>query len=60
MEAADSSGTLITSHTSVQYHKPKDDIEVFMAIKILNINSLIFNLLLKKIHKEYIAWRFIL
>jgi hypothetical protein len=59
MEAADSSGTLITSHMSVQYRKPKDYIEVFMAIKILNLNSLMFHLLLKNIHKEYIAWRFI-
>ena len=44
---------------SVQYHKPKDHVEVFMAIKFLNLNSLMFDLLLKNIHKEYITWRFI-
>jgi hypothetical protein len=58
MEAADSLGKLIASHMSVQYHKPKDYIEVFMAVKILNLDSLMFNLLLKNNHKEYVAWRF--
>jgi len=56
-EAADSLGTLVTSHMCAQYHKPKGYIEGFMAIKILNLDTLM--LLLKNIHKEYIAWRFI-
>lgn len=58
MEAAYSFG-MLTCHMSIQYHKPKDHIEVSMAIKILNLNSWIFNLLLNNIHKENIDWRFI-
>ena len=48
MEAAVSSETLIASHVCTISH-PKDHNEFFMAIKFLNLNSLMFDLLLKNI-----------
>lgn len=47
MNVANSSGTLIATQISVQCYKPKDHIKVFVAIKIPNPSSQVFNLLLK-------------